>query len=277
MIRAKFWGVRGSIPSPGPTTVGVGGNTSCVEMRCGDHRLVFDAGTGIRLLGQELAAESPVEVHLFFSHVHWDHIQGFPFFAPAFIPGNTIHLHGPSNYLGTVETVLGGQMEFPTFPVVLDDLAANLLFHDLSAGATIEPHPGLRVRTAAGNHPGGVLAYRVEYNGKAVVYATDTEYGPDTLDPDFVALCEGADLLIYDTMYTPEEYDGRADGRSRVGWGHSTWEGGVALAKRANVAKYALFHHDPDQDDAAVEAKLERAKALFDGCVLAREGLVLEI
>jgi len=277
MIRTKFWGVRGSIPAPGAATAGIGGNTSCVEMQCGDERLVFDAGTCIRLLGRELAAESPVVIHLFFSHVHWDHIQGFPFFAPAFIPGNTIHLHGPRNYLGTIETVLGGQMEFPTFPVVLDELAANLVFHDVTAGEAIEPAPGLRVRTAAGNHPGGVIAYRVEYQGSSVVYATDTEYGEDTLDPDFVELCRDADLLIYYTMYTPEEYDGRADGRPRVGWGHSTWEGGVALAKAANVKRYALFHHDPDQDDDEVASKLEHAKSLFADCLLAREGLVLDV
>ncbi len=277
MIRTKFWGVRGSIPAPGAATAGVGGNTSCVEMRCGESRLIFDAGTGIRLLGRELAAHSPAELHLFFSHVHWDHIQGFPFFAPAFIAGNTIHLHGPRNYLGTIETVLGGQMEFPTFPVVLDDLGADLIFHDVTGGDVIELSPELRVRTASGNHPGGVLAYRVEYEGKSVVYATDTEYGPEDLDPAFVELCRDADLLIFDTMYTPEEYDGRADGRSRKGWGHSTREGGVALAKAAGVRRYALFHHDPDQDDDAVERKLERAKQDFENCLLAREGLVLEV
>jgi len=277
MIRTKFWGVRGSIPAPGTATAGIGGNTSCVEMRCGSARLIFDAGTGIRLLGRELASESPCVLHLFFSHVHWDHIQGFPFFAPAFIPGTTIHLHGPRNYLGTIETVLGGQMEFPTCPVVLDELAADLVFHDVTAGDEIEISPGLKVRSAAGHHPGGVLAYRVDYEGSSVVYATDTEYGPDDLDPTFVELCRGADLLIYDTMYTPEEYDGRADGRSRAGWGHSTWEGGVALAKAAGVKRYALFHHDPDQDDAAVERKLQRTKELFPNCLLAREGLELEI
>jgi len=133
------------------------------------------------------------------------------------------------------------------------------------------------VRTANGDHPGGVLAYRVEYQGKSVVYATDTEYGPEDLDPAFVELCRDADLLIFDTMYTPEEYDGRADGRSRKGWGHSTREGGVALAMAAGVKRYALFHHDPDQDDDAVERKLERTKRDFENCLLAREGLVLEV
>ena len=276
MIRTKFWGVRGSIPVPGHETAGVGGNTSCVEVRCGSTCIVFDSGTGIRLLGQRLLRETPIEVHLFFSHVHWDHIQGFPFFGPAFVKGNTIHMYGAANSRGTVESAMAGQMEFPNFPVKLNQLASALVFHDIAEGASVELPGGARVTAASGTHPGGVLAYRVDYNGKAVVYVTDTEHDPDGIDQRIVALAKGADAFIYDAMYTPEEYDGRKDGRSRVGWGHSTYEEGAKIAIAAGVKRYVLFHHDPEQDDAAVRDKERRAQALFPESICAYEGLVLE-
>ncbi|MDH5492415.1 MAG: MBL fold metallo-hydrolase [Myxococcales bacterium] len=278
MIRVKFWGVRGSIPAPGPATAGIGGNTSCVEIRCSGSRLVFDAGTGLRLLGREMSAEMPLEAHLFFSHVHWDHIQGFPFFAPAFVPGNTVHMYGARSYMGTVETALAGQMEFPNFPVVLSELPSSLVFHDVTPGETLEVIEGVRVRTVAGKHPGGVLAYRVEHGGSSVVYATDTEYrDEDDVDQAFLELCRGADVLIFDSMYTPDEYFGRLDGRSRVGWGHSTYEVGASIAHRAGVGEYILFHHDPDQDDDEVRDKEAKAQALFPASRVAQEGLVIEL
>lgn len=276
MIRTKFWGVRGSIPATGHATADIGGNTSCVEVRCGDSLLIFDGGTGLRLLGRSLAPELPTTVHLFFSHVHWDHIQGFPFFAPAFSAGNTIHMYGARNFLGTVETAMAGQMEFPNFPVVLGQLASELKFHDITPGETIEVADDVKVRTVAGNHPGGVLIYRVEHAGSAVVYATDTEY-EDEIDEAVVDLCRGADVLIFDSMYTPEEYEGKADGTSRKGWGHSTMVTGARLANLAGVGQYVLFHHDPDQDDEAVAAKTERAKALFENSIAAYEGLTIEV
>jgi len=179
MIRTKFWGVRGSIPVPGATTVGVGGNTSCVQVMCGDTHIVFDAGTGLRLLGAELVRKMPVSVHLFISHVHWDHIQGFPFFAPAFVGGNKIHMYGASNSRGTVESAMAGQMEFPNFPVKLSELGSELIFHHVSPGDVVHVGADVSVRAAAGTHPGGVLAYRVDYEGASVVYATDTEHSDD--------------------------------------------------------------------------------------------------
>jgi phosphoribosyl 1,2-cyclic phosphodiesterase len=261
---------------PGPDTAGVGGNTSCVEVRCGSTCIVFDSGTGIRLLGQRLLRETPIEVHLFFSHVHWDHIQGFPFFGPAFVKGNTIHMYGAANSRGTVESAMAGQMEFPNFPVKLNQLASALVFHDIAEGSSVELPGGARVTAASGTHPGGVLAYRVDYKGKAVVYVTDTEHDPDGIDERIVALAKGADAFIYDAMYTPEEYDGRKDGRSRIGWGHSTFEEGAKIAQAAGVARYVLFHHDPEQDDAAVRDKERRAQALFPDAICAYEGLILE-
>jgi phosphoribosyl 1,2-cyclic phosphodiesterase len=271
-IRVKFWGVRGSVPVPGESTAGIGGNTSCVEMRCGSTVLVFDGGTGLRLLGKSLAKEMPLTLHMFFSHVHWDHIQGFPFFGPAFVPGNVIHMYGGAQVAGRVESAMVGQMESPSFPVRLEQLPSTLRFHDLHAGDAVEPTPGTRVRCAAGNHPGGVLAYRVEHDGRSVVYLTDHE--PDGEQPEaIVELTQGADLLIYDCMYTPEEYCGKKDGVPRKGWGHSTFEVGAALARRCRVGELLLFHHDPDQTDADVADKVSRTRAHFAESRAAYEGL----
>ena len=276
MFRTTFWGVRGSLPSPGPSTAGVGGNTSCVAMQCGDTRLIFDGGTGLRLLGRELMTLAPVTVHLFFSHVHWDHIQGFPFFAPAFSGGNTIHLYGGGNVYGGVEAAMAGQMESPNFPVKLQNLPSNLVFHDLHAGQSLTIDDAVEIQTVAGHHPGGVLAYRITYGGRSAVYMTDTERGSDR-DPAMVELARGADLLIHDCQYTPEEYLGEDEGPRRVGWGHSTFEGGVAVAKAAGVGRLVLFHHDPDQDDGAVADKERRAKSLFANSQAAREGLIIDL
>jgi phosphoribosyl 1,2-cyclic phosphodiesterase len=271
-MRVKFWGVRGSVPVPGQSTVGVGGNTSCVEMRCGETLLVFDAGTGLRLLGKSLRKDVPLTLHLFFSHVHWDHIQGFPFFDPAFVPGNIIHMYGGAQVTGRVESAMVGQMESPSFPVRLEQLPSTLRFHDLHDGDEIEPEPGVRVRCAAGNHPGGVLAYRVDYQGRSVVYLTDHE--PEDEQPaGIAALAQGADVLIYDCMYTPEEYCGKKDGVPRKGWGHSTFEVGAELARSAGVGELLLFHHDPEQSDTDVANKVARTRALFPASRAAVEGL----
>ena len=271
MLRVRFWGVRGSIPTPGADTVRVGGNTSCVEVRAGKHILLFDGGTGLRLAGNSLLKEMPTTVHLFFSHVHWDHIQGFPFFTPAFIKGNTIMMYGGANVCGTVETALAGQMETPNFPVHLRELPAALVFNDLHEGEVLELEGGVRITNAAGNHPGGVFAYRVEHEGKSVVYATDTEHY-SVPDPKLVELCKDADVLIYDTMYTPEEYAG-VGGIPKTGWGHSHFVAGVDLVKAAGV----LFHHDPAQSDAAVAEKERRTRLLFDNSLCAYEGLVIDV
>ena len=275
MFRVRFWGVRGSIPVPGPDTAEIGGNTSCVEVRCGESRIIFDGGTGLRLLGDSWLKDMPVTAHLFFSHVHWDHIQGFPFFAPAFVKGNTIHMYGAANVTGTVETALAGQMETPNFPVHLTQLPATLQFHDLNEGETVTIDRDVRVTSAAGNHPGGVFAYRVDYQGRSVVYATDTEHY-SIPDPKLVALARNADILIFDTMYTPEEYAGER-GIPKTGWGHSHFEAGVALVKAAGVRRYVLFHHDPSQTDAMVRDKERRARELYPDSLAAYEGLALDL
>lgn len=279
-MRITFWGVRGSIPVPGPSTAAIGGNTSCVEVRIGKTIIVFDGGTGLRLLGQQLLKEMPLEAHIFFSHVHWDHIQGFPFFAPAFLPGNSIHLYGGNNVSRTLEEALAGQMDYPSFPVHLSQMGSRMSFNDLYEGQvlTLPSADGspVKITTARGNHPNGVWVYRLEHAGKSMVYATDTEHYA-IVDPKLVAICRGADILIYDSQYTPEEYAGAASGLPKTGWGHSTYEEGVKLAKAAGVGKLVLFHHDPGQSDDAVREKERRARTLMSECVAAFEGLTLEL
>lgn len=276
MFRVTFWGVRGSIASPGPKTARIGGNTSCVEVRAGRELLILDGGTGLRLLGNKLVAEMPFRASMFFSHVHWDHIQGFPFFAPAFVKGNEFVLYGGKNVTHTLEGTLAGQMNFPTFPVKLTDMGAKMTFRDLAEGEEVRVGDDVRVTSVRLTHPGGVLGYRLEHEGRAIVYATDNEHGAEP-DPGLLALSKGADLLIYDAQYTPEEYTGENGGGSKVGWGHSTMMEGARIAKLAGVKRLILFHHDPGQDDGAVDRKEARAREIFPETQAAYEGLSIDV
>lgn len=278
-MRIKFWGVRGSIAVPGPETIEVGGNTSCIEVRCGETLIIFDGGTGIRLLGQSLLSEMPLEAYIFFSHVHWDHIQGFPFFTPAFVRGNRFHLYGGNNVTHTLEETLAGQMDYPSFPIHLTEMGAQMDFHDLHEGQVVEMNEGdevIRITNARGNHPNGVFAYRIDFRGKSMVYCTDTEHY-SVVDPKLVRLATDSDVFIYDTMYLPEEYSGEAGGGAKTGWGHSTYDQGVKLVQAANAKQLVLFHHDPMHTDAMVADKEQRAKKLFENTIAAREGLVIDL
>jgi phosphoribosyl 1,2-cyclic phosphodiesterase len=272
----RFWGVRGSLATPGEHTVGVGGNTSCVEVRCGEQRFVFDAGTGMRGLGNEWAAEGPVDGTLILSHLHWDHIQGLPFFGPIYMGSTRLQIVGsPAPELG-VRDALARQMRPPTFPVHWDDLPSHLSYRSVRHGQVIPLGDGVELRAARLNHPGGgVTAYRLSWRGRSVVYATDTEHY-ECVDPVLRDLALGTDLLIYDSQYTPAEYRGDA-GPPKVGWGHSTWEAGVQLAEAAEVRRYALFHHDPGRSDEDVAALEKLAQARFRESFAAREGLVVEL
>ena len=277
-MRIKMWGVRGSIPTPGPQTVEFGGNTSCYEVRAGGALIILDGGTGLRLLGHDLLKEMPLEAWMFFSHVHWDHIQGFPFFTPAFVRGNKFHLFGGLNVSRTLEETLAGQMDYPSFPVHLAEMGAAMTFRDLYEGEVVTVGPGhdVRVTNARGNHPNGVYAYRVEHGGKSVVYITDSEHY-SIVDPKLKKLAMGADVLIFDAMYTPEEYAGEAGGGPKTGWGHATFVAGCELAHAAQVKQLVLHHHDPNQTDAMVREKEQRARELFPNTVAAREGMVIDL
>jgi phosphoribosyl 1,2-cyclic phosphodiesterase len=271
-----FWGVRGSIATPGPETVEVGGNTSCVEVQCGERTLLLDTGTGMRQFGQKLLRERKrAQVSIFYSHLHWDHIQGLPFFTPLYMPGTELSFHGPKG----LRDALATQMSEPGFPVRVADLPARLLYSELTEGAVVElPGDGggdIRVTCAKLNHPGGVLAYRVEYGGRSVVYATDTEHY-SCPDPKLVKLAAGADLLIYDAQYDDDEYAGRR-GPPRTGWGHSTYSEGIRVADMAGVSRLALFHHDPGHSDAHVRGIEEAARRLRPGTFACREGRTVRV
>lgn len=269
----RFWGVRGSIACPGPDTIRYGGNTSCVEVRCGNHLLVLDGGTGLRPLGQELVRQGhPLNLDLFYSHTHLDHVSGLPFFQPAYNPGNHIRIwagHLKPHHL-TIEEVLGKMMSAPLFPVPLDVFAAQIKFKNFAAGEVLKPHRGIVLRTGALNHPNGATGYRVEYAGKSVAYITDTEHRDDSLDDSVLKLVDRADVMIYDSMYTDTEYPAHRD------WGHSTWEEAVRIAEAANVRRLVLFHHDPSHDDDFMDRIAAEAARIRPGTMVASEGLVLK-
>jgi phosphoribosyl 1,2-cyclic phosphodiesterase len=267
----RFWGVRGSIATPGPATARYGGNTSSIELRCGARLILLDAGTGMRYLGNQLAAEAPLEADIFFTHTHFDHVCGVPFFKPFFQPQNRFRLW--AGHLGgavTLRRVLCEFMMAPLFPVPPEVFKASLEYRDFASGSTLAPAPGIAVRTAALNHPDGATGYRFEYGGKSVCYVTDTEHVPGVPDRNILALIEGADIVIYDSMYTDEEY-----AESYVGWGHSTWQEAVRLCRPAGVKRLVVFHHDPDHDDDRLDAIGRELEAAMPGAVLAREGMVL--
>jgi phosphoribosyl 1,2-cyclic phosphodiesterase len=274
MFTVRFWGVRGSIATAGNGTAQVGGNTSCVEIRAGGELIVLDAGTGLRALGAELMrAGAPVDAHLLLSHFHWDHIQGFPFFTPAYVPGNRVRLYGPERSArGDVRAAIEAQMRPPHFPVGLDAMRAALSFQALPAGGELRIG-GAQVRAAAARHPNGCLAYRISAGGRSVVYATDTEHDGQggALDTQLLELARSADVLIYDAQYTDDEYAGKR------GWGHSTASEGARLAEAAGVSQLVLFHHDPSHDDWAVARIEAETRARFPMTLAAREGLEITL
>jgi len=272
-IAVRFWGVRGSIACPEPTTARYGGNTACVEVRCGDRLLIFDGGTGVRPLGKALIAGGAVtDADIFFSHCHIDHIVGFPFFAPCHVPTTQLRLWA-GNLLPEyrIEDILRRMMADPLFPIGFADLKATIAFHDFRAGETLRPHPGVTLRTAPLNHPGRATGYRLEYANRSLAYITDTEHRPGLPDRNVLWLARGADLMIYDCNFTDEEFP------RYVGWGHSTWQEGVRIAEAAGVKKLAMFHHDPDHDDAFLDRIGAEAATLRADTIVASEGTTLRI
>src|SRR6266851_1241749 len=272
-MKVRFWGTRGSVATPGPGTTYFDGNTSCVEVTTEDGgHLILDCGTGARQLGNELltAASKPIQGSILLGHTHWDHIQGFPFFKPVFVPGNIFSVWAPQGGSRSLQETLSGQMEFTYFPVELGQLPAQITYHELAEG-TYEIG-GTRVTTQYLNHPAVTLGYRIEADGAAIVYLTDHEPFSDKLwrgdaDPGHIdsmvhegdrrhaRFMAGADLVIHDAQYTPEEYE------SRKTWGHSTYEYVVDVAAAAGVKRIALTHHDPEHNDLLVADIEQRARA----------------
>jgi phosphoribosyl 1,2-cyclic phosphodiesterase len=255
-ILVRFWGTRGSIPTPGRSTARYGGNTACVEIRCGEKLLMLDCGTGARELGLALVEEFKgrrLELHGFIGHTHWDHIQGFPFFAPAYVPNARITLYSLRGAEKTLQKVFTGQMDAAYFPVTLGDLAAHLDFVEIGEEVRIGD---IRVTHAYLNHPGVALGFRIECGGRAIVYVSDHEAysrmsGDNELnrrlDHELSDFARGADLYIREAQYTEQEYP------SKRTWGHSVWSDVVDCAHTAQVRKLALYHHDPMHDDEQLD------------------------
>lgn len=270
----RFWGVRGTIPCPGAGTLRYGGNTPCVEVTCGEHRLVFDAGTGLRRLGQTLLANGhTVTSHVFLTHTHLDHVNGLPFFRPAYDGRNRFefwagHLTPQRRRL---DEVLGTLMQAPFFPVPFDIMHACIAFHDFQAGDELTPLADVKIKTAALRHPGGATGYRVEFDSRAFAYITDTEHDGDRLDENILRLIDGADLVVYDATYTEAEME------THRGWGHSSWQQGLRLMEEAAADRFVAFHHDPDHDDQRLDAIASEMAGHRDRAIMAVEGEVIEL
>lgn len=271
----QFWGVRGSVPSPGSDTVRYGGNTSCVEMRIGGKRLIFDGGTGLRMLGKSLKPEMPIDAHMFFTHYHWDHIQGVPFFTPAFTEGNYLHIHGavPTPGVSLEEHFLSRVLHLNS-PVPVEQIRANIKFHDLICGETFSVDD-ITIATAPLNHPNGAMGYRVTWQGHSVFYCTDTEHFADAPDEHVMRLAQDADMLIYDAMYTDEEYHNPKS--PKVGWGHSTWQEALKVGEKAGVKRVAIFHHEPNHTDDFLDQVALQVAEIAPRSFMAREGLVVSV
>ncbi len=270
-MRIRFWGVRGSIACPGLETVRYGGNTPCIEVRCGDHIIVFDAGTGLRAFGNSLNKDDEI-IDLFFTHCHLDHITGLPFFEPLFAEGRNIRLWAgnllPADH---IEQVVRKLMSSPLFPVEVEIFKARIEFRDFCAGDSLQPFDDVTLRTAPLDHPGGVTGYRLEYAGRVFALLSDTEGFPGKHDKELLSLAQGADLIVYDTTFTESEIVNRA------GWGHSTWERGVRLADQAGAKQLCLFHHDPSHDDDFMDALAAAANDARPGTITAREGQIIDL
>lgn len=303
-MTVTFWGVRGSIPTPGASTTKYGGNTPCVTIEHNDTLLIIDCGSGLRVLGNALLQKSngnPIEANILISHTHWDHIQGFPFFVPAFIPNNTFRIYGAEGVSRQIEETLAGQMESPYFPVTLGEMRSNLSFvHINNPEFTIGD---FNIKSCFLNHPGVALGYRISTDDGEVVYYSDHEpyhrllmtpspFKLDVCDDisddekieyakirdrEYVDFCQGADLLIEDSPYTAEEY------KTKAGFGHACVDDVIEMAIAGNVKQLALFHHDPVHSDQQLDdivdycrSDLIPAESNLE-CMAAREGLQITI
>ncbi|MDG4901861.1 MULTISPECIES: MBL fold metallo-hydrolase [unclassified Mesorhizobium] len=267
----RFWGVRGSISVSGPEFSRYGGNTSCIEMRCGKHTLLFDAGSGLGLAGRAFRASGVTDFELFFTHCHYDHIIGLPAFKPIYDRSVKVRLW--SGHLAgrmTTRQMVDEFMRPPWFPAKLDICKASIDCRDFVSGDVLRPREGVVVRTGSLNHPGGCIGYRVEWGGRIVAVITDTEHEPGKLDQAVLDLIEDADLVIYDCTYTEDEME------DRRGNGHSTWQQGVKLCEAAGARGLGLFHHDPTRTDEQLDEIEKLAKARFAGAFAARDGQTLK-
>jgi phosphoribosyl 1,2-cyclic phosphodiesterase len=265
-LTVRFLGVRGSIATPG-AELSAGGNTACLEVCAGDTRIILDAGTGLRALGNERMAGGPRHSTILLSHLHWDHVCGLPFFTPIYVPGHRVEIASGPNGVLPLEDAIRSMFRAPFFPVDFTELGGQVTTRELRANERFTIGD-IEITMARLNHPDPVYGFRLEHDGHSIVYATDTEHFA-CVDPTLKRLAAGADILVYDSQYTPDEYP------SKVGWGHSTWQAGAELARAAGVPQLVLFHHDPGRTDAQLAAIEAIARAELPGTVAAREGVIL--
>ena len=272
-MKIKFYGTRGSIPVCHRDFLEFGGNTTSMKITRDNGRIaLIDAGTGIRQLGQDLLKEGFIQDELFigFTHFHWDHIQGFPFFASAYKSDMVINVlaMGKDRDIKNLEDIFKGQMKVEYFPIPLEDMGAKCNFIQIDQNELVIKDALIRVIKQ--NHPGGSFGYRMEDNGKSIVVCTDLEHG-DTVLPDIVEFCKGADLLVHEAQYTNEEL------KTHKGWGHSSYDQAIEVAERAGVKKLILTHHDPDHNDAFLTKMEKECQKRFPNCILAREGIEVTV
>ncbi len=277
MLQVKFYGVRGSISVSGPNYIEFGGNTTCIQIMASESQRIgiIDAGTGIRKLGKDFLQMQTEQTEIFiaFTHFHWDHIQGFPFFSPAYDPKFNIKIlaKGGSHEYKELRDIFAAQMQDTFFPVSLDEMGASFDFLLLDNNSQVfTPPDGIPVRVTAvkHNHPGGAYSYRYDRDGHSVVFCTDIEHG-QVIDENIVALARNADILIHDGNYTSNEL------LSRRGWGHSSYEQAAEVAIRANAKQLVITHHDPDHDDDFLRMAEKRCREIVPNSIFAREGMVL--
>lgn len=271
----QFWGVRGKVSTPGKQTIRYGGNTSCVEMRVGGKRLVFDGGSGLRVLGNNLLAQMPVELHILFTNCHWDSIQGFPFFNPGFIPGNCFHIYGATASNGaSMEQRLSCQMCDPNFPVPLQVMKSELKFYNLTSGDKVSLDD-VTVEAILLNYSHNSMGYRVTWQGHSAVYAIDRSHYRDRIDQNLLHLARQADLLILDAPNTISAEDALKS--SPILWQDELWQTGIATAKAAGVKRIVMSRYNPDYDDDFLDKMEQQVQSIFPNDLLAREGMTVPV
>lgn len=268
----RVWGARGSVPVFGDQFRQFGGSTTCIEVRCGDHLLLFDAGSGLPPAGRAFKSEGATEAHLFFSHCHYDHIMGLPFFPMLFDPKASVTIWS-GHLAGTMTTrdMVGSFMRPPWFPVEPDRYCSGMASRDFRSGDVLRPYRGVDIHTASLTHPGGAIGYRIEWGGRVLAIVTDTEHAPGVLDPAVLGLIRDCDLFLYDSTYTEAEM------AHHRGYGHSTWDHAVLLAQAAGARQAGFMHHAPWRTDDELLAMEAQARAIFPASFFAREGQVIDL